>query len=35
MDRFQGGDSIENGGMFTREQIMKLSQYNGFLCVGN
>ena len=28
MDRFQGSSgSIENGGMFTREQIMKLSQY--------
>ena len=38
-NRFQGGESIENGGMFTREKINQITQYsplyqgNSFLCM--
>lgn len=35
MDRFNSGDAIENGGMFSREQIQRLSQYISILyCIG-
>jgi hypothetical protein len=27
-NRFQGGETIENGGMFTREKINQITQYS-------